>query len=77
MSKIIEIVISDDQEDEITRATLRFMRDDLVKTYDARREDRGIAMYSLDKEKDLRKLERLLKAFDRVIDYCSPPSEKT
>jgi hypothetical protein len=71
----IEISIDEETMDDILEQGLLDMRRNLKADYESRKNGTGMAIFDRDMSEDMRKMRKMLKAFDRVIKYCTPPAE--
>ena len=65
----ITVEIDYDEADKIVVANLSSMLDCLENDYELRKDDRGMAIFDTDKDKDLKILKKHIKAFKTVLKY--------
>ncbi len=63
--------IDSDTLDELTVDNLKEMRESILESLVERKQDRGMAIFTTDKDEDIKQLKKLYKAFNRVINYMS------
>lgn len=65
----VTVEIDYDQADKIVVANLSSMLECLEDDYELRKEDRGMAIFEVDKDKDLKILKKHIKSFKTVLKY--------
>jgi hypothetical protein len=68
------VVVSSDSLDKLVVEELSEMLQILEEQYEDRKMNRGLflAIFDHDQTRDLKKIKKLIRAYKRVIAYCSP-----
>lgn len=65
----LTVEIDANSSDKITVQNLTNMLENLENDYELRKEDRGMAIFECDKDKDLKLLKKHIKSFKTVLKY--------
>lgn len=65
----VTVEIDIDAADKIVIQNLKSMLECLENDYELRKEDRGMAIFECDKDKDLKLLKKHIKSFKTVLKY--------
>jgi hypothetical protein len=69
MNKSVTIELDWDTIDRITTSSMKSILENLEKDLEARKDDSGMAIFVLEKEKDIALLEKHIEAFKLVLKY--------
>ena len=68
-SDILTVEIDYEQADKLVTANLKSLLECLENDYELRKNGEGMAIFEIDKDKDLKLLKKHIKAFKTVIKY--------
>ena len=71
----VKVEIDDDVANEIVRIELKYAISSLVTDLENRKDDRGIAVFEMDKDADIALIKKHIKAIKRTLSYFSVPGE--
>ena len=61
--------MSEEETDPIIRQVIRYHLDVMIDDLKRRKEDKGMAIFDCDKDEDIKKLNKHIKAFKLVLKY--------
>jgi hypothetical protein len=61
--------MSEEEADAVIRQVIRYHLDVMIDDLKRRKEDKGMAIFDCDKDEDIKKLNKHIKAFKLVLKY--------